>query len=385
MKASVFIKQKLMGFMISDFMRTMAHTRGRLTRGKRPTVLYFHQADDPYSHMANQKLAALKDRYTVDFVTYPVSMPEAEFQGDSSRFQDWALKDAMSIAPFYGVELPDDFGESPSEQTEAGDRLREQLGHYLSGTFYFEGEWYWGLDRLHHLEQRLINAGMSRSPGTLCVPRPVPESATGAGAEHITLEYFPSLRSPYTAISFDRTIDLVRRSGVTLRLRPVMPMIMRGIPAPPAKQKYIITDTKREADYYGVPFGKIVDPFGEPVKRAFALFPYMEEIGRGVEYCSNYLKGAWADGIDITTEAGLKSIVLNSGGDWETAINRRDDWQSILDANVADMLNHGLWGVPSFRVSDSTDNDFSCWGQDRLWRVETEISRRANVQNRSAG
>ena len=145
-----------MGFMISDFMRTMAHTRGRLTRGKRPTVLYFHQADDPYSHMANQKLAALKDRYTVDFVTYPVSMPEAEFQGDSSRFQDWALKDAMSIAPFYGVELPDDFGESPSEQTEAGDRLREQLGHYLSGTFYFEGEWYWGLDRLHHLEQRLI-------------------------------------------------------------------------------------------------------------------------------------------------------------------------------------------------------------------------------------
>ena len=382
MKPAVYVKQKLMNFIVSDFRRAISRTRGRMQRGRQATVHYFHQIDDPYSYMANQKLTVLKERYTVNFITHTVSAPEARFQGDSSRFRDWSLTDAKSVAPFYGVELPQNFRKESLRkvgQTESGDRLRKQLGHYLSGAFYFEGEWYWGLDRLLHLERRLIDIGMSREPNSLCVPRPEAESATGAAAENVTLEYFPSLRSPYTAISFDRTIDLVERSGVKLKLRPVMPMMMRGVPAPKPKQMYIMTDAKREADYYGIPFGKIIDPFGEPVKRAFALFPYMEEIGRGVEYCSNYLRGAWAEGVDITTEAGLKSIVIRSGGDWQAAINRQDDWLSLLENNVKDMLDEGLWGVPSFRVSDASTEAFSCWGQDRLWRVETEISRQANA------
>jgi 2-hydroxychromene-2-carboxylate isomerase len=42
------------------------------------------------------------------------------------------------------------------------------------------------------------------------------------------------------------------------------------------------------------------------------------------------------------------------------------------------MLTAGLWGVPSFRVSGGNESDsFACWGQDRIWRVEDEIVRRA--------
>ena len=380
MNPAVYIKQQLMGFMVSDTRRSIAHFRGRLKRRSKPVVYYFHQVNDPYSHIADQKLDQLRDRYAVDFISRWVSMPEAVFQGDSSRFRNWALRDAKTVAPFYGADLPDDFANTPPqrlEETDAGNRLRKRLGHYLSGTFYFEGEWYWGLDRLFHLENRLISSGLSWDPDSICVPRPEAESATGVVASYITLEYFPSLRSPYSAISYDRTIDLANRSGVTLKLRPVMPMMMRGVPAPRAKQFYIMTDAKREADYYGIPFGNIVDPFGEPVKRAFALFPYMREIGRDVEYCSNFLRAAWAEGINITTDAGLKSVVTESGGNWKEAMKRNDDWQSLLDNNVTDMLNEGLWGVPSFRVSGVSEEAFSCWGQDRLWRVETEISRRA--------
>lgn len=382
-KPGVLLKNLMMGFLISDFRRDMAHRRGRRTRKGQPIVHFFHQVDDPYSHMAAQKLDDLKTHYEVKFEIHAVSSPGAEYQGDSSRFRDWAMRDAHSVADFYGVELPDDF-ESTAPQdsatTAAGNALRQKLGHYLSGTFYFEGEWYWGLDRLLHLEDRLSKMGLSNMPGSFCVPRPEPESATGLEAGTVTLEYFPSLRSPYTAISYDRTIDLVRRSGVKFKLRPVMPMMMRGIPAPRAKQIYIITDTKREADYYSVPFGNIIDPFGEPVKRAFALFPYMQSIGRDIEYCSNYLRASWAEGVDITTDAGLRSVVERSGGDWQAAISSRDDWSNLLELNVADMLEAGLWGVPSFRVSGGNRGDtFSCWGQDRLWRVETEIARRASA------
>lgn len=381
MNPTVYIKQQLMKFIVSDTRRSIAHLLGRLRRRGNPIIYYFHQVDDPFSHLAEQKLEQMRDRYAVEFICHNVSMPEPIFQGDNSRFRDWALQDAKAIAPFYNTVLPTDFVDTenlPYEETLVGNHLRKKLGHYLSGTFYYEGEWYWGIDRLFHLEYRLINSGLSRNQDSICVPRPEAESATGVAADNITLEYFPSLRSPYTAISYDRTIDLVRRSGVTLRLRPVMPMMMRGIPAPRAKQLYILTDAKREADYYGIPFGNIVDPFGEPVKRAFALFPYMQEIGREIEYFSNYLKAAWAEGVDITSNAGLRAVVAASGGNWEEAKKRNDDWSSLLDNNVADMLENGLWGVPSFRVSGIFEESFSCWGQDRLWRVETEISRRAN-------
>ena len=369
-----------MGFIISETRRSITHLRGRLSRRGDPAVYYFHQVDDPYSHMAEQKLEELRERYTVKFLRHDVSMPDAVFQGDEDRFRNWALQDAKSIAPFYKTDLPVDFGNTKAQtdkETEVGNHLRKKLGHYLSGMFYFEGEWYWGLDRLFHLENRLVKIGLSSNPKSICVPRPQAESATGAEANDITLEYFPSLRSPYTAISYSRTIDLVRRSGVTLKLKPVMPMMMRGVPAPRAKQLYIMTDAKREADYYKTPFGNIVDPFGEPVKRAFALFPYMQEIGRDVEYCSNYLRAAWADGLDITTEDGLRAVVTKSQGDWEVAKKRSDDWSALLERNVSDMLGNGLWGVPSFKVSGVFAESFSCWGQDRLWRVETEISRRA--------
>jgi 2-hydroxychromene-2-carboxylate isomerase len=41
--------------------------------------------------------------------------------------------------------------------------------------------------------------------------------------------------------------------------------MMRGIPAPRAKQGYIMMDAAREARFYGVPFGRFVDPFGDAV------------------------------------------------------------------------------------------------------------------------
>jgi 2-hydroxychromene-2-carboxylate isomerase len=412
--------------MTSDLLKRFVRYRGAMRRrlsGNEPTVHYFHQPDDPYSHLAVQKLDALKAQYKVNFENHLVSSPRPEYQGDVDRFYAWGLNDARSVAEFYGAELPDTVSEidtieiesaqgllaeqldsaefatsatrignqlwrgekldpataNGSQSVDAGNKLRQELGHYLGAMFYFEGEWYWGVDRLYHLENRLRAMNLSMDDEVICVPRPIAESATGINAADVTLEYFPSLRSPYTAISYARTIDLARRSGVTLVLKPVMPMMMRGIPAPFAKQRYIITDTAREADAVDVSFGRAVDPFGEPVKRAFSLLPFMDTQGKAVEYCAAYLKAAFADGIDITTEAGLEEVVESIGLDWQTAKPHLDapGWEQQLEANVSDMLEAGLWGVPSFRVTGGNATDaFCCWGQDRLWRVETEICRR---------
>ncbi len=415
---------------------SLAAWRRRLAR-QRPTVHYFHQVDDPYSHLAVQKLPQLLASYQVACATHLVSPPAAADLGDAQLQPHWALRDAVDIAPFHEVDFPaaaqrpatsqivaaqrvqasviaapelfcalaietgrDLWSGKPISTAEAlaedevatllarGDALRKRLRQYAGAMFYFEGEWYWGLDRLHYLEKRLRALGLCTSPNApLVAPLVVPESATGAGASAVVLEYFPSLRSPYTAISYDLTMDLVDRAGVDLRIKPVLPMMMRGVPASFAKQFYIITDAKREADRHGVPFGPVADPMGEPVRRAFSLYPWLQtQPGALRSFCGSYLRAAWQEGIDISVDAGLRKVVERAGLPWARAREHLDKpgWTGALEDHVAVLRKEGLWGVPSFRVLAPDGHCvYSGWGQDRLWRVETAIARLASRNDRA--
>lgn len=400
----------------------------RSKRGAAAVVHYFHQVDDPYSHLAIQKLELLQASYQLEFTTHLVSKPLAEFQGSEDHFAHWARQDAIDVAADYGTEFApseaapnveaiaqanailaqhlaaDDFAgtamqvgtalwsgrpleatNSPQQGEQAvteGDALRRSLGHYQGAMFYFDGEWFWGIDRIRLLEARLVEEGYAKSAGPLCVPEPTPADSTALNAEQVLFEYFPSLRSPYTAIGHQRVLDLIKRSGVQVKVRPVMPMMMRGIPAPRDKQRYIITDAAREGRAHGVPFGRIVDPFGEPVKRAFALFPGAAALDGDMEFVTAYLNAAWFEGVDITKEKGLQQVVANAGLDWQAVLNASQgvDWESQLQDNLDIMFAANLWGVPSFRVSGgSRDDAYACWGQDRIWRVDNEIARRAET------
>ena len=386
---------------------------------------YFHQVDDPYSHLAVQKLDRLTATYDVAFQPHLVSKPDPAYRGSADHFDQWALRDARSVAADYGtmfnpsIDTPVSdliiqanqalsgtlhdatFAETAFEVGQAlwsnqpiirtgdtqaaesavdqGNALRRKLGHYQGAMFYFDGEWYWGIDRIRLLEQRLTKEGFGNAHGPPCVPEPSPIDTSNMNSGDVLLEYFPSLRSPYTAIGHQRVLDLIARSGVAINVRPVMPMLMRGVPAPREKQRYIITDSGREARAHGVPFGRIVDPFGEPVRRAFALFPGAAALGRDTEFVTAYLRAAWFDGVDISKQAGLQTVADNAGIEWHALLEatQTTDWQAILDDNLNTMLEAHLWGVPSFRVSGGNDdNAFVCWGQDRIWRVENEIARR---------
>ena len=409
-------------------LRNKARKR-RNKQGTPPTVHYFHQVDDPYSHLAVQKLDQLSARYKLKFQPHLVSSPDASFQGDANHFAIWALRDAISVAPDYATQLlptsttPEttevawanhqlasqldnsDFAQAafeigtqlwagtakphtdlvPPPVVAEGDKLRRQLGHYQGAMFYFDGEWFWGIDRIRSLEQRLIDEGFDTAPGPVSVPEPTAENiaetkAAGSDASAVLLEYFPSLRSPYTAIGHTRVLEMVRETGVNLKVRPVMPMLMRGIPAPQPKQRYIITDAAREGREWGSPFGRIVDPFGEPVKRAFELFAGAQGLGRGMEFVTAYLRAAWFDGNDITRAAVLQQVVENTGLNFQQTLDQADelDWQAILQTNLDALIADHLWGVPSFKVSGGKlPGSYACWGQDRIWRVTSEIARRA--------
>ena len=255
------------------------------------------------------------------------------------------------------------------------------------------GDWYWGVDRLYHLERRLISLAAARADsaasGTdaagpsqvgLCFPRPALDPGPIRNDDRLRLEIFPSLRSPYTAIIFDKSLALAREAGIPVTLRPVMPMVMRGVPAPAAKGVYIMLDAKREAEALGVPFGNMYDPIGRAVLRGFSLWPFARERGREAEYISCFLRAAFSLGRPTGTDAGLRQVVEAAGLRWDEALPYVDtpDHQAELEQNCVTLYDElGLWGVPSFRLrGPESEPDLCVWGQDRLWLVAAEIRRR---------
>jgi 2-hydroxychromene-2-carboxylate isomerase len=176
-----------------------------------------------------------------------------------------------------------------------------------------------------------------------------------------------------------RTYELAHRYPVRLVLRPVLPMVMRGLPVPTAKRIYIVLDTKRESEEIGVPFGRVCDPLGRPVERAYSLFPWAREQGRAEEFLFQFCSAAFGQGIDTGTDAGLQRVVERAGLSWERAREQVDSeaWRPEIEANREAMLAAGLWGVPSFRLCGPEGvPDLCTWGQDRLWLVEEEIRKR---------
>jgi 2-hydroxychromene-2-carboxylate isomerase len=384
----------------------------RRIRNARPRVLYFHQIDDPYSHLTAQLLPALADLYDVEFVPHLVPAPVPAAAPEAARLEAYARKDAALLATmhgliFQGMRTPDEgavraiaghlagastvqvFAQQAIELGNAlwtgapisptaedgqtalarGAALRQRLGHYLGATFYFEGEWYWGLDRLPYLETRL--ALFRKRGAALIVKSPdvgeAADSPTGS-----VIDFFLSFRSPYTYLAANRVQQLAARHGATVRLRFVLPMVMRGLPVPRTKQIYIMRDTKREAERLGMPFGRVVDPVGPGVERGLAVLHHAIAEGCGAEFAESFLRGVFAEGVDATTEAGLLKVAARAGlsAAQVNAALADPSWRAVAEANRVELFDLGLWGVPSFRV-DGCD---AHWGQDRLWAVERDLA-----------
>lgn len=408
MQLATRFRSTAMRAMASETLQQLQRVPPRLARrlsGRRPRIHYFHEFSDPFSQLAAQRLPQLAERYDVELVAHAVSRAADAFRGDASRFDEWAMQDACSVAPFHNVEPPPDshagalalarsipqlapLAAAVASQGDAafaaGNALRRRLGHYQGAMFHYEGEWFWGLDRLGLLESRLVDEGHSRAPELPPIaPRPVIPIPAGIDASGVCLEVFPSLRSPYTAVGFPELLKLIDRTGVAVEWRPVMPMMMRGVPAPRSKQRYVMSDSGREGRAAGAPFGRIVDPFGEPVERALSLWSWVRSEQRERGFLVEYLNAAWRDGVDVASPAGLDTVLARAGLDPGAAAEHYGSAaaHALLDANLEAMLAAGLWGVPSFRVSGGAADapPFACWGQDRIWRVTAEIVARAGA------
>jgi 2-hydroxychromene-2-carboxylate isomerase len=362
----------------SSSLRSFGRARRALWRrimGGPPKVFYFHQFDDPYAQMCAPALSLLTQRYVVDLEVLAVSPPDAAAAPEAEKLKAYSVRDAALWAKRLGwpphaaaVALPPD----TPEHRARGDALRKRLGHYLGATFYFEGEWYWGLDRLHFLEDRLRPF---RRPGMLqthIAPRlEIACAPLNSSGQRPILDAFISFRSPYTYLAIPRVVKLAEHYGADLRLRFVLPMVMRGLPVPLAKQLYITRDCKREAERLGLRFGDIADPVGKGAEHGLAVLNHAVTAGQGPAFALSFLQGVFADGIDAASTSGLDKIAARAGVSTATVRAGLGDpsWRGVVEANRQEMFAGGVWGVPSFRVNGGPVH----WGQDRLWAVEDEL------------
>lgn len=389
----------------------------RRLSGRGHEVYYFHRADDPYCQLMVQVLPDLAKRFNIKIMPLVVERLPANMYPDPHRFEAYAILDALRLAKLYGLGFPatatvpdrlavgmanrylvslqgdtrffsvaEELGEAlwrgdekavrslcvaadvDEEELVRNEKFLAKLGHYASATVYYGGEFYPGLDRLDHLERRLNQLGQGDGEVHFELTRlwrygldTMEKSVSGR-----LVELFFSVRSPYSYLSLQLASELAATAGVRLKLRPVLPMRMRGMPVPTAKGRYILFDTAREARLENIAFGRIVDPLGEATEKAMAVGLSLSDGADQLAFFKAFTKGVWSEGIDGTTLEGMTTILNNARLDLNHA--RRplpeDQWRAVEERNRNMLLASGAWGVPTFRVGSET-----LWGQDRMWAV----------------
>lgn len=408
------------------------HAAGRVLRGGRRSARLYYRADDPYSHLMVQVAPRLSDAYGLAIDLLPIAPPTAAANPEPSMLLLHAIRDAALLAESYGLSFPKD-AKPPSEdrvrrahavllaQSASEERIRialelgeaiwrddapavaeivnrygslsgesvrpaleanyaalERAGHYQSGMLYYGGEWYWGIDRLHHLEERLQREGLDASLGL--TPGPSPSLAAMIATSQGTkprVEVFVSFRSPYSYLAISQLIDLRDRHRVDVTVRPVLPMVTRGLPVSRAKKLYIVHDAKREADRLGIPFGRACDPLGKGIGHCMALFFHCA-VGKGLELelPHSLMKGIWSEARDVAHLPDLVFLAKRVGIDEAEARAAIVDpsWKEQARRNRDALTELGLWGVPCLRIGS-----YSTWGQDRIPLVEAEIARLSSL------
>lgn len=430
-------KRKLRSFylnvLLSERTRTTARWLGEMRRRllRQPHVVSaFLQLDDPYSYLLAYYLPSLAEYYDIDLRLYLSDSRGDEYQPAPDLLAEYAARDCERLSRELGIPFLDKGASPPVEHrlsmldtiagchgeanfddellqalcvfwrgdAEAASRrspgaemrglssrlisesqkLQKHLGHYNSATLHYAGEWYWGVDRLHYLLDRLDEMGVARRDAQnrmlsslgQAVQVTLPVAPPTAAKRLPPLELFHSIRSPYSYLSLARAFEIADAFGLELRVRPVLPMVMRGMKVPVLKLLYIAKDAAREAARRGIAFGKIADPVGAGAERCLAVFYYAESEGRGRQFLLNVGEAIWSQAIDVATDAGVRKVTGKTGLSWpdvKAAMND-DAWRDAVEENRESMMASGAWGVPTLRMGD-----FIAWGQDRDWLLVRHI------------
>ncbi len=205
-----------------------------------------------------------------------------------------------------------------------------------------------------------------------------------------TVDVYWSFRSPYSYLVTPDLVRLREDYDVDVRMRIVYPVAIRNPslvfdPSNPHKTRYIVMDSRRRAEFLGLPFRIparpdpiVQDPATMAVAeeqpyiyRLSALGVEAERRGKGLEYVlevSALIFGG-TDGWDQGEH--LKEAVARAGldlDDLDAAIDGGYQLEEV-ERNQQALDDAGHWGVPTMVVQGEP-----FFGQDRIdtlrWRLD---------------
>jgi 2-hydroxychromene-2-carboxylate isomerase len=409
--------------------RALDRVRQKITSRGKKLELYF-DITDPWSYLTAQAVSRLVQAYPVEYAVHTVTPPASDVDAAPTLRPRHAVRDAQYLAEYWDIEFPGkkepdsnmvrDVGSALVRERPAADQLRAMIelgnslwlndkkllatllgtwgteshgevlpilndayaklreaGHYQGGMIRYGNEWYWGIDRLPYLE-----AELARDLGTdlAHVVTARPQTDRGPlklGDKALTCEMWFSFRSPYSYLALEQIEQILAPYAIPLVLRPIAPMVTRGLPVPQVKRMYIVRDAKREADRLGISFGELCDPLGTGVDNCLAIVRWAIQQGKGMEFVKSAMRGIWSEAKDVAEYVDLRVIVERAGLSWDDARGALEPAAAAAAMKqattyAADLAVLGLWGVPSFRIGD-----FVAWGNDRLPLLADRLRRHA--------
>jgi len=192
------------------------------------------------------------------------------------------------------------------------------------------------------------------------------------------LAMYLSIRSPYSYLGLAKAKKLADQYQLRLVLKPVLPMLMRGMKVPRSKSRYSLLDVKREAKRLNLPFGFIADPLGRGVENTYALFEFAQQQGKEITLFESIARGAWSENLDAASEQGMKIMIERAGLNWAEAHQLtfgqlNNDWHDWAQENLLELYELNHWGVPCFKFED-----LAVFGQDCFDRIEHAVIKAAN-------
>lgn len=414
--------------------RAMAAVKQRVTGDASARLDVYVDISDAWSYLAAQIADRLVRAYGVELGVHVVTPPASDVAPQGFVRQKHAVRDAQNLADYWNLDFPGkkeadagivrDVGAALIRERPAADQLRAILdllpamwmtdrkrvialvgkygaeshmavppilneayaalrkaGHYQGGMLHFAGDWY-SIERLPALEQALSRA-TGKPVAHVVVPRPIEErgprtlSDGNAKSGELRCEMWFSFRSPYSYLALEQIQDVLAGSGLALNLRPVLPMVARGMEMPQVKRMYIVRDAKREADRLSIPFGELCDPLGAGVEHCIAIAYWAHQRGpaAALAFARSAMRGIWSEARDMAEYVDLRFVVERAGLPWDEAHTALADGEAATKwaaANAKDLEVYGLWGVPSFRIGELV-----VWGQDRLPLVADRLRRHA--------
>lgn len=194
-----------------------------------------------------------------------------------------------------------------------------------------------------------------------------------------SIDYFFTTISPFTYLGHQGLMDIARKHGKQVNLRPValgtvwensgsVPLGQRS----PARQRYRLVELQRFAEYRGVKLNPKPAFFPASPERADLSCVAITLSGADASgFVLRVCQSVWADERDIADEGVLADLLEAEGHDAEAVLkaSKGPDAIAARDRNNEAAIAADAIGAPTYVYKGET-----FWGQDRLELLDAMIA-----------